>query len=105
MFSNSPEILQHPKTITVFENNTASFSCEISGGFHSWAVNNVPLNELSLELRRNVNISLLIGENENPQHRLTITARAELNVTVVECLINGGFSDRSDLVSLIIQGK
>ena len=104
-FYNSPEILQHPRNITVFENKTASFSCEISGGFHSWAVNNKPLNELSLELRRNVNISLLVGDNENPQHRLTIPARAEFNGTVVQCLINGGFSDRSDLVSLIIQGK
>ena len=68
-------------------------------------MNNKPINELSFELRTNVNISLLAGQNENPQHRLTITARAELNGTVVECLINGGFSDRSGLVSLTIQGK
>ena len=105
MFSNSPEILQHPKNITVFENLTAIFSCEVSSGFHSWAVNEKPINELSFELSRNVNISLLAHENENSQHRLTITARAELNGTVVECLINGGFSDRSGLVSLTIQGK
>ncbi|CAI8019265.1 hypothetical protein GBAR_LOCUS11596 [Geodia barretti] len=102
--SLAQEILQHPRNITVFENKTASFSCEISGGFHSWAMNNVPIDELSFQLRRNVNISFLALENENPQYRLTITARAELNGTVVECLINGGFSDRSGLVSLTIQG-
>ena len=68
-------------------------------------MNNLPLDELSLELRRNVNISLLVGENGNLQHKLAITAKAELNGTVVECLINGVFSDRSDLASLIIQGK
>ena len=106
MFSNSPEkILQHPKNITVFENKTASFSCEISGGFHNWAVNEKPIYELSSELQINLIISLVTDQNVNPQHRLTITARAELNGTVVECLINGGFSDRSGLVSLTIQGK
>ena len=105
MFSNTPEILQHPRNITVFENKTASFSCEISGGFHSWAVNNVPINELSFELRRNMNISFLAQENGNHQHKLAIMARVELNESTVQCLINGGFSNRSDLVSLTIQGK
>ena len=105
MFSNSPEILQHPKNITVFENQSAIFSCEVSGGFPGWVVNGKPLPELSFELSSNLEISFLAHENGNPQHRLTITAKAELNGTVVQCLIDGGFSDRSDLVSLTIQGK
>ena len=105
MFSNSPEILQHPKNVTVFENQTAIFFCEVSSGFFSWAVNEKPINELSFELSSNLDISFLPRENGNHQHKLAIMARVELNESTVQCLINGGLSDRSDLVSLIIQGK
>ena len=102
MFSNSPEILQSPRNITVFENQTAIFSCEVSGGFPSWAVNGKPLRELPFELRSNLD-TLLIN-NENPQIGLTIIGRVELNGTTVMCLVNGGL-DESDLVSLSVQGK
>ena len=34
-----------------------------------------------------------------------IKARAEYNGTTVQCLINAGYSDQSDNVSLTIQGK
>ena len=106
MFSNSPEILQPPRNITVFENQTAIFSCEISGGFPSWAVNGKPLPELPFELRSNLD-TLLINNvnNENPQIGLTIIGRVELNGTTVMCLVNGGLSDGSNLVSLSVQGK
>ena len=105
MFSNTPEILQHPNSITVFENQTAIFFCEVSGGFISWAVNEKPIYELSFELSSNFYISFLLRENGNPQHKLAIMARVELNESTVQCLINGGFSNLSDLVSLIIQGN
>ena len=59
--------------------------------------------ELSPQLHRDVHTSLEI-EGRNPQFTLTIKARAEYNGTTVQCLINGGFSDQSDNVSLIIQG-
>ena len=104
MFSNSPEILQPPRNITVFENQTAIFSCEISGGFPSWAVNGKPLPELPFELRSNLDPFLIIN-NENPKIGLTMIGRVELNGTTVKCLINGGLSDESDSVSLSVQGK
>ena len=87
----------------MFENQTAIFSCEVSGGFPSWAVNGKPLRELPFELRSNLD-TLLIN-NENPQIGLTIIGRVELNGTIVKCLINGGLSDESDSVSLSVQGK
>ena len=105
MFTNSPEILQPPRNITVFENETAIFSCEISrGGFHSWAVNGKPLTDLPFELRSNLDISLI--NNDNPQNGLTIIGKVELNGTTVKCLVYyGGLSDESELVSLSVQGK
>ena len=60
--------------------------------------------ELSPQLHRDIRISSEI-EGRNPQYTLTIKAKAEYNGTTVQCLINGGFSDQSDNVSLIIQGK
>ena len=103
MFSNSPEILRPPRNKTVFENQTAIFICEVSGGFPSWAVNGKPLPELPFELRSNLDPFII--NNENPQTGLTIIGRVELNGTTVKCLINGGLSDESDLVSLSVQGK
>ena len=104
MFSNSPEILQHPRNITVFENTTASFICEISGGFPGWAVNGKPIYQLSVELRKNVDTFF---NGDSLLHRLTIIATDEFNGTIVQCfaLTTSGFSDQSDLVSLTVQGK
>ena len=88
----------------MFQHWTATFTCEVSHGFTSWAVNGKPRAELSPQLHRDVSISSET-ESRNPQYTLTIKARAEYNGTTVQCLINGGFSDQSDNVSLIIQGK
>ena len=88
----------------MFQHWTATFTCEVSHGFTSWAVNGKPMAELSPQLHRDVVISSEI-EGINPRYLLRIKARAEYNGTTVQCLINGGFSDQSDNVSLIIQGK
>ena len=80
------------------------FTCEVRHGFTSWAVNGKPMAELSPQLHRDVSISSET-EGRNPQYTLTIKARGEYNRTTVQCLINGGFSDQSDNVSLTIQGK
>ena len=92
----------------MFQDWTATFTCEVSSGFTNWAVNGKPMTELSPQLHRDVSISSET-EGRNPQYILTIKARAEYNGTTVQCyvfsLINGGFSDQSDIVSLIIQGK
>ena len=60
--------------------------------------------ELSRQLHSHVRISSEI-EGINPRNLLRIKAKAEYNGTTVQCLINGGFSDQSDNVSLIVQGK
>ena len=46
-------------------------------------------------------------DGESLLYRLTIIATDEFNGTIVQCLVfnNDGFSDRSDLVSLTVQGK
>ncbi|CAI8008281.1 hypothetical protein GBAR_LOCUS5679, partial [Geodia barretti] len=46
----------------------------------------------------------LLINNKNPKIGLTIIGRVELNGTTVKCLINGGLSDESNLVSLSVQG-
>ena len=105
MFFNAPErILLYPKNITVFESKTASFSCQISGGFNNWVVNGKPISALSFELRKNVKTFF---DGESLLYRLTIIATDEFNGTTVQCLVfnNDGFSDQSDLVSLTVQGK
>ena len=43
--------------------------------------------------------------NENLLHGLSIIARVEFNGTAAQCLVNGGLSDESDIVSLSVQGK
>ena len=98
------EILEAPKNTTVFLNQTAEFRCEFSGGDVSWKVNGKPRSELTSIPRDDLNTELVDSENGNPLEILTIIARAEYNGTTVQCLVNAGFSDRSENVSLSIQG-
>ena len=95
------EILEHPKNTTVFLNQTAVFRCEVTGGDVSWRVNGKPTTELTSIAPDDLDI---VFENGNPLVILTIIARAEYNGTTVQCLVNSGFSDQSDIVSLSIQG-
>ena len=44
------------------------------------------------------------SENGNRLKKLIIIARDEYNETTVLCLVNAGFSDQSENVSLSIQG-
>ena len=99
------EILQPPQNTTVFPNEAAEFKCKVSGGYTSWSVNGKPTNELSDDLRNSMGTSLYTTEDENPQHILIIIARYEYNESTVQCLIDGGFSGRSDIAFLLIQGN
>ena len=99
------EILQHPENNIMFQGRTAMFTCEVSSGFTSWAVNGNPTAVLSPQLRSHVDTTFSNTEDENPHYILTIKAGAEYNGTTVQCLINAGYSDQSDNVSLTIQGK
>ena len=80
----------------MFQDRTAMFTCEVSHGFTSWAVNGKPTAELSPQLRSHVDTTFSNTEDGNHQYILTIKARAEFNGTTVQCLvyIYGGFSGK-----------
>ena len=59
---------------------------------------------VSTPLFGDLHTSLTTSEEGNPLLILTITARAEYNRTTVQCLVNGGLSGQSEVVSLCIQG-
>ena len=98
------EILEAPKNTTVFQNQIAEFRCEVTGGHVSWNVNGKPATEQTSVARDDLDTELVDSENGNPLVKLTIIARAEYNGTTVQCLVNSGFSDQSENVSLRIQG-
>ena len=99
------EVLQPPRNITVFPDETARFTCEVTGGHFTWALNGKSIPDIvSTPLFGDQHTSLTASEDGNPLLILTITARAEYNGTTVECLVNGGLSGQSEVVSLCIQG-
>ena len=98
------EILEPPENTTVFLDQTAVFRCEVTGGDVSWRVNGKSIAEETSIARDDLDVNFDDSENGNPLVILTITARAEYNVTTVQCLVNSGFSDRSEIALLSIQG-
>ena len=67
-------------------------------------MNGRPITELSPQLLGDLDTSFSTTEEGNPLLILTVTARTEYNGTSVQCLVNGGFSGRSENVTLSIQG-
>ena len=98
------EILEAPKNATVFLDQTAVFRCEVTGGHVSWELNGKPTTEQTSIAVDDLDIEFVDSENGNPLVILIITARDEYNGTTVQCLVNAGFSDHSENVSLSIQG-
>ena len=99
------EILEAPENTTVFLDQTAVFRCEVTGGHVSWELNGRPANELISIALDDLDVEFDESENGNPLTILTIIARAEYDGTTVQCLVNAGFSDQSQIVSLSIQGE
>ena len=95
------EILEPPENTTVFLDQTAVFRCEVTGGDISWRVNGKPTTEETSIARDDLDVD---SENGNPLVILTIIARAEYNGTTVQCVVNSGFSDLSEIALLSIQG-
>ena len=98
------EILEPPENTTVFLDQTTVFRCEATGGHASWEVNGKPTTEQTSIARDDLDVDFDDSENGNPLVILTIIARAEYNGTTVQCLLNAGFSDRSEIALLSIQG-
>ena len=100
-----PEILEPPENTTVLLDQIAVFRCEVTGGHASWELNGKSATEQTSVARDDLDVGFDDSENGNPLAILTITARAEYNGTTVQCLVNAGFSDQSENVSLRIQGE
>ena len=99
------EILEPPENTTVFLDQTAVFRCEVTGGHASWEVNGKSTTEQTSIARDDLKVEFDDSENGNPLAILIIIARDEYNETTVQCVVNGGFSDQSQIVSLRIQGE
>ena len=80
------------------------FRCEVTGGHVSWEVNGKSTAEQTSIARDDLEVEFDDSENGNPLVILTITARAEYNKTTVQCLVNLGYSNQSEIVSFNIQG-
>lgn len=92
-----PEILNHPESIVVFAGGQAEFVCMTSGAeFISWKVNGTSAldHHFLIETRRQFSI-------------ITISALAEYNGTVVNCVAEDSrrTTIESDNATLFIQGK
>ena len=98
-------ILNPPESKAVFPNQSASFTCEVFGGYTSWRVNGSLINELTSEVLNDLDTSLANTEEGNALDILTIKARTEYNGTEIQCVTFGDFSDYSESVALTVQGN
>ena len=57
------------------------------------------------QLFSDLDISITSNEEGSSLFILTIKARVEYNETTLQCLIDGGLSGQSEIVSLMIQGR
>ena len=83
------------------------FLCETDGGFPGWKVNGSILEDLSPELRSNIQVS---GENTAKRSRienLTIPGWVEYNETNIQCLVLklDGTTTESKNYTMKIQGN
>ena len=98
-------ILNHPESKAVFPNQSASFTCEVFGGYTSWRVNGSLINDLTAEVLNDLDTSLANAEEGNALDILTIKARTEYNGTEIQCVTFGDFSNYSESVTLTVQGN
>ena len=97
-------ILNPPKSKAVFPNQSANFTCEVSGGHTSWKVNGFFFNYLSSVLLDDIYTSLANTEQGNAVDILTIKTRTKYNGTTIQCVTFGDFADQSENVTLTVQG-
>ena len=103
----SPEIVTSPVSVFVFTESEAEFTCETRNApAFSWRVNGTFLGQLDPSLRAELDTDQETVGNID-RHTLTITARAEYDGTVVQCVasVPGGDFRESRNATLMIQGK
>ena len=102
----SPEIVTSPESVVVFTDSAAEFTCETRNApAFSWWVNGAFLHQLDPSLRADLDTVQEIFQ-DIVKYTLTITARAEYNGTVVQCVVFGfgGEFRESGNATLTIQG-
>ena len=81
------------------------FTCETIGGTLAWIVNGTQREVHPPEIRRDLVVSETIIDGGTTLETLTIPARAEYNITRVQCaVVTFGGSDQSENATLRIQG-
>ena len=101
------EILCPPKKTSVFLGSPARFECEVKGGLAAWKVNGTLVDALPFEIRSNVTVSQRVSDRRFSLLSLSITGRAEYNMTTVQCVArdSDGNTNQSSIVFMYIQGE
>ena len=84
--------------MTVFVNETAHFSCEVSSGCARWRFDGHFFYELPLDVRKDIEISCI-----SPMSYLDILARPSYDGMTVQCVIadiGGGIKAKSENATL-----
>ena len=96
-----------PESVVVFTDSEAEFTCRSRNApSFSWRVNGTFLNQLDPSIHADLDTDQdTVGDIE--LYTLTITARAEYNGTVVQCVaaVFGGDFRESGNATLMIQGN
>ena len=103
-FSIAADIVQPPTDITGFLDNTAVFKCEVDGGLAGWRVNGTYYNDLSPEIRSDLDADQEDGAGGNEILTLTIPGKTKYNETRVQCVVFGGASKESENATMTVQG-
>ena len=81
------------------------FTCESDEGFPGWRVNGTLIESLLREIHSDLSVTSTITSESTTVKELTITARAEYNGTIVQCLVlDFGGTAESENATLKIQG-
>ena len=85
----------------------ARFECEVKGDLAAWKVNGTLVDALPFEIRSNMTTSQRVSDRGFSLLSLSITSRAEYNMTTVQCVArdSDGNTNQSSIVFMYIQGE
>ena len=101
-------ILNAPMNITVFENQSAVFTCEANGSYIGWRVQGIIVQGVLSELYDDIIVSSMnILSVSNTMQEMVFPAKTQYNEVRIHCLTwnLGGSLAESDTALLNIQGK
>ena len=105
-FISTQEILHAPENTTVYQGQSAVFTCETDGGLAGWKINDSLIGDLPAEILLHLSVTSTDTANGTIVGELTIPARVEYNGTRVQCVVLtfGGSPAESETVTLKMQG-